>query len=198
MKMLGKETPKLTSPLRPVFAIEARISEWRKRLNELPSLIAAAEQSGDRSAARSGDETKVEREARALVRPDEGAAIEKPSVPAYQTLEGLKHERAVIERAIEYGSDTLADLRMAWAQQVMSERMGAYRQVIRRKALAIEQLRRADDEHQALLKLFGAAGRQSGLPCATVHVAAAFPVLKLFTEAALKSGTVTQKDLNDV
>ena len=47
MKMLGKETPKLTSPLRPVFAIEARISEWRKRLNELPSLIAAAEQSGE-------------------------------------------------------------------------------------------------------------------------------------------------------
>ena len=120
-----REVPKLTtSPFRPVYPIEARLDGLRKRQREIVDLIIAAEQSGDKSAAYSDDDAKVEREARALVRSEVEA--KKPLV-ASATLKALLHERAVNERALQIGTAMLTDLRMAWAQQVMAERSKEYR-----------------------------------------------------------------------
>src|SRR5258705_1381620 len=185
MKLL-REVPKhITSPVRPAYPIEARIDALRKRQREVVDLIIEAEQSGDKSTSAYFDnDAKVERDARALVQSE--AEAKKPRV-ASTNLKALLHERAVIERALQLGSDMLTELRAAWAQQVMAERSREYRAAVRNVALAIEALKKADSTMQELLKLFGAAGRNSGLPCANVNVAAGLNSLKTFSQAALNA-----------
>ena len=192
MKLL-REIPKHTaSPVRPVWPIEARLDGLRKRQREVVNLIIEAEASGDKStSAYSENEAKVEREALALVRSEVEA--KKPRV-ASANLKALLHERAVIERALDLGSNMVTELRMAWAQQVMAERSKEYRSSVRNVALAIETLRKADSSMQGLLKLFGAVGRSSGLPCANVNVAAGLNSLKTFSQAALNAGIIISKE----
>jgi hypothetical protein len=195
MKML-REIPKhTTSPVRPIYPIESRLDALRKRQREIVDLIIAAEQSGDKSLAYSDDESKVEREARALVRSEVEA--KKPPV-ASASLKALLHEKAVIERALDLGTNMVTELRMAWAQQVMAERSKEYRAAVRNVALAIEALKKADSTMQELLKLFGAVGRSSGLPCANVNVAAGLNSLKSFTSAARTAGLITKEELTNV
>jgi len=196
MKLL-REVPKhITSPVRPVYPIEARIDALRKRQRVVVDLIIEAEQSGDQStSAYSENDAKVERDARLLVQSE--AEAKKPRV-ASTNLKALLHERAVNERALHIGTEMLTDLRSAWANQVMAERMKEYRATVRGVALAIEGLKKADGAMQGLLKLFGAAGRNSGLPCANVSVAAGLNSLKSFTAAAISAGLLSKEELHNV
>ena len=97
---------------------------------------------------------------------------------------------------MEKAGKVVSDFRMAWAQQIMSERMNDYRESVHKVAIAIEMLRKAEGERQALLKLFGAAGHNSGLACAPVNVAKALIHAKPFTEAAVRAGIITRDELN--
>src|SRR3979490_1575344 len=91
MKML-RQTPKLAIPVRPSFpAIQARLSELRQRDNALTNLIIEAEQTSGGTPALSADATKIETEARALVRA-ETAAADKPAPIKVQNLKQLLHE----------------------------------------------------------------------------------------------------------
>ena len=196
MKLL-REVPKhTTSPVRPVYPIEARLDGLRKRQRVVVDLIIEAEQSGDKStSAYSENDAKVERDARALVQSEVEA--KKPRV-ASASLKVLLHERAVNERALQIGTDMLTELRSAWANQVMAERSKEYRSAVRNVALAIEALKKADGNMKGLLKLCGAAGRNSGLPCANVNVAAGLNSLKTFTQAAISAGILTKGELTNV
>ena len=191
MRLL-KEVPKhVTNPVRPVFPIEARIAGLQKRQREVIDLIIEAESSGAK-VAYSDNGSKVDAEALALVRSDGEAKKPRAASP---TLKALLHERAVIERALEIGSVMLTELRMAWTQRVMAERPKEYRDAVRNVALAIEALKRADSTMQELLKLFGALGRSSALPCANVNIAAGLTSLKTFTTAALNAGIITKGEI---
>jgi hypothetical protein len=92
----------------------------------------------------------------------------------------------------------VSELRMAWAQRVMAERSKEYRAAVRNVALAIEALKRADSTMQGLLKLFGAVGRSSGLPCANLYISPGLNLLKSFTSAALSAGLITKDELTNV
>src|SRR6476619_257698 len=129
MKLL-REVPKhITSPVRPVYPIEARIDALRKRQRVVVDLIIEAEQSGDKStSAYSENDAKVDRDARLLVQSESEA--KKPRVVASTNLKSLLHERSVIERALHIGTEMLTDLRSAWANQVMAERMKDYRATV--------------------------------------------------------------------
>jgi len=195
MKLL-REVPKhITSPVRPVYPIEARIDALRKRQRVVVDLIIEAEQSGDKStSAYSENDAKVERDARLLVQSEEA---KKPRVVS-TNLKSLLHERSVIERALHIGTEMLTELRAVWAQRLMAERMKEYRSTVRGVALAIEALKKADSSKQELLKLFGGLGRNSGLPCANVNIAAGLNSLKTFTQAALSAGIITKDELTNV
>jgi hypothetical protein len=193
MKLL-REVPKQTvSPTRPVYPIEAKLDALRKRHRELVNLIIESEAT-DKSVTYTDDDARVERDARALVQSEAQAEPKKPRAGS-QNLKAFLHERAVIERAMEIGNEMLTDLRAAWAQQIMAQRMKEYRASVRDVALAIETLKRADSKMQGLLKLFGAAGRNSGLPCASVNVAAGLNQLKTFTTAAQSAGLISKEDI---
>jgi hypothetical protein len=202
MKML-RQTPKLAIPVRPSFAaIEARLSELRKRDNALTNLIIEAEQTSGGTPALSDDATKIETEARALVRA-EMAAADKPAPIKVQNLKQLLHERAVIRRALEIAGDTLADLRAAWAAQVFTEYSGVYRESVRKTALAVAAARKAERERQAILAGFGWSLGRPGLPCAAFGLAAGLGEnsvgpIHLFMQAAIKAGIVTKEELADV
>jgi hypothetical protein len=190
MRLL-KEVPKhVTSPVRPVFPVEARLDSLRKRQRVVIDLIIEAEQSGAK-VAYSDIGSKIEAEALALVR--EGEA-KKPRA-ASPTLKALLHERAVIERALDLGGVILTEMRISWAQRVMAERSKEYRDAVRNVALAIEALKRADSTMQERLKLFGALGRSSGLPCANVTISPGLNLLKSFTSAALSAGLITKEEI---
>ena len=196
MKLL-REVPKhITSPVRPAYPIEARNDALRKRQRVVVDLIIEAEQSGDKStSAYSENDAKVERDARLLVQSESEA--KKPRV-ASTNLKSLLHERSVIERALHIGTEMLTELRAVWAQRLMAERMKEYRSTVRGVALAIEALKKADSSKQELLKLFGGLGRNSGLPCANLSIAAGLNSLKTFTTAALSAGLISKEELTNV
>jgi hypothetical protein len=196
MKPFQRKPDQSAIPPRPAFAPEARLTELRKRDSHITAAIIEAEQSGDKSHAYPDDAAKIENEARALARTETKATRATEAVSSNTSnLKALWHERAVVRRAIEIATLSLGDLRSAWAAKLLMERRVEYETSVRHVALAIAALKQAEGNRQAFLTALGAAGRNSGLPCANVNVAAGLNSLKTFTTAALNAGIISKDQI---
>jgi hypothetical protein len=185
-------------PARPTFPIEARIAELRARDRELLGLITEAEQVSP-GVVDDDVSATIDAEAHVLIAFD--SRSQKPrKAPA--NLKALRHERAVVLRAIQIGSDQLGDLRAAWASGELSSRLGDYRQLVKNLAIQIAACQKLERDRQAFLQSFGLASAKATLPCARFGLSVALGErggpLREFMSAALAAGLVTQKDFENV
>jgi hypothetical protein len=187
-------------PQRPTFPIEARLAELHKQERALLQQIIAAEQTNFPAGDDDDDSLTIDREAYALIS-IEGTA-QKPRKPP-TTLRSLRHDRQVILRAIELGSNQLGDLKVAWASAELTSRLADYRAMTKALAIHIASARKIERERQAFIQSFGLAGARSSLPVARFGLAMALGdksagPLHEFITAAIAAGLVTKKEIEDV